>query len=362
MQDLELRSYIPEKDAEQQRELFLLSFPENKGTSICSEEHSSWKFEQFPGTPPSYQYVARNQEDILGYYAAIPYPYKINQSEIRCGMVCDVMTHPKSRGHGIFTKIGHFATQDLMQQGLGFTSGYPIRPEVIPGHLKVGWKKVLKLPMYMKILKTKTLLPKGFRFLAFFLDPLFYILNCVPRIFGKFHSQYKTEVEGIHLFDEKTDEIDEFLSSWISEQKNALLKSSAFLKWRTSAPKTIYQFIFVREIKSQKIVALSIVRPTNIKGVEVLAVLDFMTLKAHRSSSNQMIEQMTELALKLKKDAIVCMTTRKWARQYRFLNHLMLPTPAIFTLILKKLDSKIDEMDLFTEDNWHLFWIDSDDL
>jgi hypothetical protein len=37
-------------------------------------------------------------------------------------------------------------------------TGYPIRPEVIPGHLKVGWSIVAKLPVYVKVVRTDALL------------------------------------------------------------------------------------------------------------------------------------------------------------------------------------------------------------
>ena len=73
-------------------------------------------------------------------------------------MVCDVMTHPEARGQGVFTKIGRYATEKMKEQKIHFTTGYPIRPEVIPGHIKVGWEKPFQLPLYLRPLKSNDLL------------------------------------------------------------------------------------------------------------------------------------------------------------------------------------------------------------
>ena len=34
--------------------------------------------------------------------------------------------------------------------GMDLCVGFPIRPEVFPGHIKVGWKVAFDLPVYFK--------------------------------------------------------------------------------------------------------------------------------------------------------------------------------------------------------------------
>jgi hypothetical protein len=137
------------KDLARQRALFCESFPENVGTSSESNAHYFWKFHSFPGALKSYEFGAYAENELIGYYAAIPYRYEISGEVKSCGMVCDVMTHPKMRGQGVFAGIGNFSTQSMKEAGVDFTTGYPIRPGVIPGHLKVGWKIIFDLPMYI---------------------------------------------------------------------------------------------------------------------------------------------------------------------------------------------------------------------
>ena len=74
-------------------------------------------------------------------------------------MVVDVLTHPDYRFQGMFTTIGAFALADCERRsGLEFTTGYPIREAVIPGHLKVGWRIRFLIGTYVMPLRMGPLL------------------------------------------------------------------------------------------------------------------------------------------------------------------------------------------------------------
>lgn len=352
------RPFNKESDYREQRKLFALSFPESLGTPIIESSHYEWKFETFPHAVASYQYVGQEPDEMVGYYAALPYHYQIDKKQYICGMVCDVMTHPDRRGKGIFTKIGHFSTDEMKKEGLGFTTGYPIRPEVIPGHIKVGWKIILELPMYLRLVRAKSLLPNPIRFLSPLFTPfieLIQIGNLIPV------SGYETEdLSREDFFKLPPNEYKQFLEEWLLEQDNALIKTLDFLSWRTNAPHSIYRFIILK--KEQRIVGLAIARPTTLKGVESLAILDFMVLREHYGAARALHQRLWKMAKYFGKDVIVTMTSRQWARRYRFSSPFFFKTPAIFSLIVKKLDESISEEKLFSENRWHLFWIDSDDV
>ena len=160
--DLSFDKFNAQIDLEKQRELFKECFPENDGTSIETDEHYLWKFHSHPSSPNSYEYIAKIDDNIAGYYAALPYEYIIKGNNYSVGMVCDVMTGIKARGKGVFTKLGLYSTEMLKNEGLAFTTGYPIRPEVIPGHIKAGWDKVFNLPLYISFLKVQLLQLRSF--------------------------------------------------------------------------------------------------------------------------------------------------------------------------------------------------------
>jgi len=143
----------------EQSTLFRECVPENAGLAPETDAFYRWKFQSFPDDPHSYEYIARDDDgSLVGYYAALPFEYSIGSTPLPCGMVCDVMTSPHMRGKGVFTKLGAYSLKELKAAGVDFVTGYPIRPEVIPGHLKVGWEIAFKLPMYLFPMCVDTLL------------------------------------------------------------------------------------------------------------------------------------------------------------------------------------------------------------
>ena len=343
-----------------QRELFRECFPETRGTSIESEKHYFWKFHSFPGSISSYEFVAYYAEGMIGYYAALPYRYYIDGAIRKCGMVCDVMTHPQARGKGVFTGIGRFATDSMKESEVDFTTGYPIRPEVIPGHLKVGWDIGFTLPMYIKPLKSDSLLRlKKLDIFSPVVNFVLLLLQKVLAIFARSHSIYRSEVLSASEFFMMSD-YEKFYERWRQDKRNVLVKDFGFLRWRTGAPEIQYHFLIVRE--GVDLVSVSVLRKDHLKGVPSVAILDLMVLPEKLDSLGFWSLKVTDLALHLRAEVIVMMLSRFWARRYRLGRLGFLPTPAVFSFILKKLNNRLSGEGLLIESNWHLMWIDSDDL
>jgi GNAT superfamily N-acetyltransferase len=357
---IEYRTYSRESDYAGQRELFRLSFPEAIGTATEGDPHYSWKFERAPDPVHSYEYVGVAADAVVGYYAAIPYRYRVDGVEMRCGMVCDVMTHPEYRGRGIFTAIGRFATAALSQEGIAFTTGYPIRPEVIPGHLKVGWEVVETMPTYVRPVSIEGLLPKPLRWMGGAVRAALGLAQFWTR---PIDTKYKVEVYGRDAFLADiavSGEYRQLLEAWASPIGNSLVKDAAFLAWRTTAPGTDYRFLTLRH--SGKLVGVALVRPTQLKGIESLAILDIMVVKDHLTGCKALHWAIFELGRTMRKDVIACMASVYWARNYRFLASCYLRTPSVFSLIVKKLDPALEAEKVMAASRWHVFWIDSDDL
>ena len=106
--ELQFSEFKYPEELDNQRELFIDCFPETIGTSLVTKEHYKWKFKSFPSglEAKSYEYTAYIGREMIGYYAAIPYEYVIQNKIVTSAMVCDVMTGIKARGKGVFTKIG----------------------------------------------------------------------------------------------------------------------------------------------------------------------------------------------------------------------------------------------------------------
>jgi hypothetical protein len=356
---MEIKTFKKELDLVGQRELFNECFPENNGTPVETTTHYLWKFHSFPSSPTSYEYGAYLKSKLVGYYAGLPYEYIIDNKKIKVGMVCDVMTGIEARGKGVFTKMGIYATESMKDSGVEFTIGYPIRPEVIPGHIKAGWEKLFSLPLYIKLLNSKSLLKE--KKISFLYPIINLALVSYNYFIGLFRGGNKYDTQ---IFDStklsKINGIDVFYEKWISEQKIALNKNENFLNWRLGAPGKKYKIIIAT--KAKNIVGVSIISEIIKESVPSLAILDFSCLRDYKKVESSLFSKIESYAKEKKSEAIMIMATSYFSKKHYLIKNGFIRSPYKFWLIVKNLNKNYSMDFLKNEKNWHLTWIDSDDL
>ena len=354
--DINSRYFNYKENLSEQRELFKDCFPETNGEAIQRDEHYFWKFHSFPYEKKSWEYVSYIDNEMVAYYAAIPFHYKIGNTITPVAMVCDVMTSSKHRGKGIFTKIGKHATNELAKD-LPLTMGYPIRKEVIPGHLKVGWKISHELPLYIKFLRFNSLFAsKKIGFLSPFANIFIKTYNYIVKT--KTKKKYSCEVlDNIDL----VEDFELFSEEWRNSVRNALVKDFPFIKWRYSAPDRNYKFIVIRSEEGKLIGFLSY-RKIIKESVPSLGILDYMVLPGFEDSLYFINKVLVDCARKEDVEAILMMMSRTSAKKYSLIKNAFFKSPFVFKLIIKNLNNQFTDEELFNEKNWHLMWVDSDDL
>ena len=353
--ELSFEQFDYQKNLPQQRELFKDCFPETEGDRIQSREHYLWKFHSFPNEVNSWEYSANIGPEMVGYYAAIPYKYNIGEVKSNAGMVCDVMTSTRQRGKGIFTKIGLYATKDLANH-VPFTIGYPIRKEVIPGHLKVGWKIAFPMPLYIKFFRTDSLLKsKKAGFLSFAVNPFLKLYNYFrcTRIIKNYSSSIYEEFDKIKGYYDFTQE-------WGKTVRNSLVKDLEFARWRYSAPGRFYKFLTISQ--EDRLVGFISFRKVVKERVLSYGILDYMVLPGYEDCHGLIQIVLKNEALKENVECLLCMMSKCSAKYYRLAENGFFKSPFTFHLIIKNLTSRFTDTELYEEANWHLMWIDSDDL
>lgn len=356
--EITCRKFDYNKELKEQRCLFVDCFPENLGTKVISEEYYKWKFQSFPTENlKSYEYVAlKDNEEMVGYYAAIPYRYKIGDEILNVGMVCDVMTSSKYRGVGIFTKLGRFSTEQFGKEGLAFSTGYPIRKTVLPGHIKVGWKVAFDMPLYMHFLSMSSLLKtRGHGWLS-------YVANPCVSLYNLFLSKRNDKKYIIKIYNNPNSigGYDDFEKKWRREVPNALVKDAAFMNWRYGAMGK--EYVYICAYDKNRLVGMMAASPIVKEGVPSYGVLDFMVLNDDRKCLNNLHNAIKKLARENKKEAIMMMMSRPSCKKYSLLSNAYLRSPFIFHFIVKKYKESLNEDLLYDVNNWHLMFVDSDDL
>ncbi len=295
---------------------------------------------------------------MLGYYAAVPYPYQIGDRRIFAGMVCDVMTHSQARGKGVFTELGRFSLAEMRATNLSFLTGYPIRPGVMGGHLRVGWQVAFELPMYLKPLKANAILRlKHLSLLA----PLANIGIASYRATRRTRpgSEYEIRI-GVPRELLREPAFEAFVERLSADIRNHLLKSVDFYDWRLGAPGTHYQAFLV--YRDDTVVAAAVGRRACLHGIPSFALIDVMVLKGEEAALDVLYHDIDDEARHQSAEAIVTMMSRRRAQEYRLKRSGFLKSPFVFKLILYSLDDATPFEAISDEENWHLMWIDSDDL
>jgi len=168
----------------------------------------------------------------------------------------------------------------------------------------------------------------------------------------------------IQVFSEQAIEqingLSEFLTSWQDEVSISLVKDIGFLKWRLRGPGKSYFISVVRN--NDKVLGVSISRKIIKDNVPSLGVLDFMVLNKNSHTVKALHRSLTKLAIEEKVEALLCMTSNYIRKKYNLFNHGFIKSPFKFYLIIKRLDETLKRDKLQDVRNWHLMWIDSDDL
>jgi len=357
---IEQKRLVPTASASQYQRLFRDCFPETAGTSIESREHYLWKYGAAGKAAPSFEFGAYDGGRLVGYYAALPLAYHVSGSPCIAGLVCDVMTDPGMRGKGIFTMQGRYATETMAKEGVAFVTGYPIRPSVLPGHFKVGWKVAFELPVYFKLLDPTTLLaPRGLRLLGPVLRPLCSMYQALargmsPKDEGGVCRQYAPEeffaLPGYQSFQKK----------WSAQYEIYLVRTADFFRWRLGAPGASYRIMALYH--GHELTGMAVVRNSTINNLDVTAVVDLMILSERASAAGALHREVEGFARESRTGGVVIMATRPDAARWRLYQHGFLKSPIKFKLILKWLSAGPVPGPFWQPQAWHLSWADTDNL
>ena len=157
---LQTREYHPggERDF-----LGLLNGSLREGGGAYSEEFWRWKHVDNPYGVSWGRYA---WDDAQGRAAALRvllrWRFKLpDGSEIQAVRAVDTATHADYRRSGLFRKLTETAIADLTAEGCGFIFNTP-NAKSLPGYLKMGWAKVAKWPVYVRVLSPLACLGAAF--------------------------------------------------------------------------------------------------------------------------------------------------------------------------------------------------------
>ena len=315
-----------------------------------------WEFLESPSGPASL-YVAEDGERIVGHYAIIPQRFVLSGEACLGSIVVDVMTHPDYRFQGMFKKLGLYALNSAAGK-ISFATGYPIRKEVMPGHLSIGWMAHAKLPVLLRPLHLGALsqrfsIPGGAAIEA--------LARGVERAWSRrFHRTDSSCVT--RLLDRRDAESMAGLASRaFADISSYQVRDTGFFDYRYFGnPAWRYRCSGI--FRDGKLVAYVVVRDAELLATSSLAIVDL----ACEPGEDAALVQLLRLELDAGRDRRLATAGAMIARSTRYFRALrragLYPGPHQFTLILFALQPDLAARLTNNSSSWFLTWGDTDDV
>ena len=318
---------------------------------------------------PARLYVAADGARIVGHYAVIPQTFVLDQATLAGSIVVDVMTHPDYRFQGMFTTLGGYALKHCEQAGgLEFTTGYPIREAVIPGHLKVGWRIRFKIGTYVLPLAMGPLLAAKLPWLRK-VPGLATVLGAVPGALLRLWGKLRLGRGDPQLRVERRDTVDRdrIGAFWqrvrATPPKHTLLQERTpdYLTWRFDAnPHRRYTWHLASDAAGV-VQGFVVSRIAPLLGVDAMIVVDAMLLPgASESVLRTLLADVRALAVAQRCPMVAMMVTQPNPYFPRPTRLGFLAAPYRFSFITRPLAPGARSEDDTLQ--WHLMWGDTDDL
>ncbi len=303
--------YLPSNLINSFAKAYSRSFPELNLDQTTLVSFLNRKFPTFQaGSFHNIAVVATSDDVIASGYGIVRNGYSLNHEDFTVGLVCDVFTDSDFRKMGLFKKVSLIAIDREEQTETKFLIGFPVRDEVMPGHLSVGWRYIFDMPLWWAI----------------------------PRIGLTHHVQkYNTRL-GI-----------EFKTCF---EKLALRNNAEFLEWRFSLFDVDY---FVISIPSTD--DFAIVRKSKLKRLSFTCIVFLQS--SSKANSRLMIKKIRNLSLRLGTLGVLGCWNDSYAKDLFLKSAGLKKSSKTQKVIVRELNGFVCSDD---ENDYQLSWLDSDTL
>jgi GNAT superfamily N-acetyltransferase len=329
-----------------------------------SDAYWTWEFADNADGPAAL-WVADDHGTIVGHYAVIPRALRIG-GEVRTGsIVVDVMTHPDYRLQGMFTALGRVALADAGQRGIEFSYGFPIRADVMPGHLRLGWRHLFDLPILVRPLKFRPLVRRsidlplvssalagaawaGYRCLA---RPILKHLNPLPSPQGAVVVQPVTHLD---------DRFDELWRETRGQFGIMAVREARYLTWRYFRH-PYHRYTVLAAERGDQVVGYVVIRTGELLGLRCGIIVDLLARSTAMGCLDPLLgHAMDRFTADSSLDLVGAMMTRGGPYYRALQRHGFLVTPRVFWFILHTNSPLAPDQMLADAAQWYLTWGDTD--
>lgn len=322
------------------------AFPDVDSSIGFSLDILDWKYRK--ASEEGTCFIGAIDDEPVSFYGVLSRRYISGNEVNTVGLVVDVLSVPEVQGKGVFTQTGRYALKCLEQTRVTSVIGFPIRPEVLPGHLKIGWEIKFKLPVYFYPVGRSE--PNGFT--EYVLKLVILSWSFALKVF-RLRRGIRADVSTVDDF-VVDHEVLNFYRSQNQDGSVILEKNFEFLNWRLNRPNVNYVCFTLRD---PGIVACAICRVMNIKNFKTLVIVDIDSQTA--SFSKNLVDSIIDYAIHEKVSLISFCTSKTNVKRLGLLHLGFIRSHLHFDVITRNINDNAFE---FTEMNSRITWLDSDTI
>ena len=303
--------FLPNKSIEAFAKSYEMAFPELKLSESELKDFLNRKFRLLENSD-SHNIAALITDDgvVASGYGIVRNTYTQGVQNINVGLVCDVFTNANFRKMGLFKKVSLLAIGREQFAATNFLIGFPIRDEVMPGHLSVGWKHLFDMPLWWSL----------------------------PRI-GTLRNVTKSPGMSAIMFDPPKKGI-------------AIKVTDEFLKWRFCLFKVDYYLISVPHSRD-----FAIVRKSKLKNIPFTCIV-FMQ-STNNKNARILVRKIRNLSLRLGTVGVIGCWNNSYAEDLNLKSSGLRQSSMSQKVIVRELNNFRCPSE---EKSYRLSWIDSDTL
>jgi hypothetical protein len=272
----------------------------NTGPFTDPYEHFEWLLGQGPSGPVR-GFVAHVGAKIVGFYGAIPVALYYQNNKIQGTLSLFTMTHPDYRRQGMFTLLAKSLYQQLGEDDVQETHGFP-NANSLPGFVrKLEWSHIATLDVRLRplnpiaIIKSKVPLPLIPQFFGGVLSPFFRRIS-TPKTNG-------FRLQAVERFDSRADVLIEARAKIHGIIVN---RDSQYLNWRY-ADSPYWQYHIIIAENDQDLLGYVVVRCLESFGLTGGMIMDIAALPGHADVLNALAQEAAHYSLQQGMDVAVCL-------------------------------------------------------
>lgn len=295
------------------------------GTSDIPRTREFWEWKHFKNPFGISSGIAAEEEGkIIGLRVLMQWMWAAGGKSFQAVRAVDTVTHPDWRGKGIFSRLTSTLLEEIAKEGVSFVFNTPNQFSK-PGYLKLGWKEVTRIPLWIRPLKPVRIAWRLIR-------------KSEPPVFKNEESPIQKVLEN---------------SDWEScldptESRLHTIRTSKYLRWRyCEIPGFVYHARYRTENNSS---ALIIFRHRQRRGLHELSISELLVSPEGAKLGKDLLEETIQAS---GADYAAGIAADETIEQELFRKCGFFPVgkkgPA---LTVKQLENRLPEINILDWNNW----------